>query len=106
MPDLISVYDSAGECIGKCGASCYQAKHPECKCICGGENHGIGFRRAMAQAAEITETIVKRADGAEVRNEAKDLELVECQGAELDEELASHFYKKVAVLPDRKKNAK
>ena len=89
---MISVYDSEGKCVGKCGASCYQAKEPECKCICGGENHGKGFRRAMAQTAEIVETVTKEAkDGVEVHNEAKDLKL---QGTELDEDFSSHFFKK------------
>lgn len=102
MPDLITVYDSNGKRIGKCGYSCYNAKGPECKCICQGANHGKGFKRAMAQTAEITETIIKRADdGIEVHNEAKDLKLVECQGTELDEDLASHFFKKVVTLPDK-----
>ena len=102
MPDLISVYDSEGKCIGKCGYSCYAATKPVCKCICGGKNHGVGFKRAMAQTAEITENLKKRTDyGFEVHNEAKDLKLIECQGTELDEDLASHFYKKVVVLPDK-----
>lgn len=103
MPDLIKVYDSDGKEIGKCGYSCYAATKPECNCICGGKNHGIGFKAAMAQAAEITEAIIKKAeDGTDVRNEAKDLKLIECQGTELDEDLESHFFKKVCVLPDKK----
>jgi hypothetical protein len=110
MPDLISVYDSEGKCIGKCGSSCYMAKEEECKCICGGNNHGIGFRQAMAQTAEITESLIKKADdGAAVTNEAKDLKLVQCQGTELDEDLQEHFFKKVTILPDKEhgpKNAK
>ena len=106
MPDLIAVYDSDGKCIGKCGYSCYAATKPECKCICGGKNHGIGFKRAMAQTGEIVDSIAdKMLDGTDVRNEAKDLE---CQGAELLDEdgnldLISHFFKKVAKLPDKEK---
>ena len=104
MPDLITVYDSEGKSIGKCGYSCYAAKKPDCKCICGGKNHGIGFTRAMAQTAEITEAIIKKADeGVEVHNEAKGLRLVKCQGTELDDDLASHFYKKVVILPDKER---
>ena len=98
MPDLISVYDSEGKCKGKCGFSCYAATKPDCKCICGGKNHGIGFTRAMAQTAEITETIIEKG-GKDVRNES--LELIECQGTELDEDLESHFFKKVVILPDK-----
>jgi len=102
MPDLISVYDSEGKKIGKCGYSCYAAKKPDCKCICGGENHGKGFRRAMAQTAEIVEKVIAE-DGQEIRNEAKDLKLIECQGTEFDEDLESHFFKKVVVLPEKEK---
>ena len=104
MPDLIKVYDPEGKCIGTCGASCYQAREDKCECICQGKNHGIGFRQAMAKAEEVTDDIIKRADdGVEVHNEAKDLQLIECQGTRLDEDLESHFFKKVVVLPDKKK---
>ena len=104
MPDLITVYDSKGKRIGTCGSSCYQAKDRVRQCICHGVNHGKGFRRAMAQAAEITEAIIQRADdGVEVHNEAKDLKLIECQGTHLDEDLESHFFKKVVVLPDKER---
>ncbi len=99
MPDLITVYDSEGKKMGICGSSCYEATKPDCDCICGGKNHGIGFSAAMAQTAEITETII--AKGTDAHNEAKDLKLVECQGTELDEDLSSHFFKKVCILPDK-----
>ena len=102
MPDLISVYDSKGKCIGKCGSSCYGAKEPECRCICKGANHGKGFKLAMAFTPSIVEAIIKRADdGVEVHNEAKDLKLIECQGTKEDLDLISHFFKKVVVLPDK-----
>ena len=105
MPDLIAVYDSDGKCVGKCGYSCYAAQKPECKCICGGENHGKGFRRAMSQSAAITEAIIEKGGkGTDVRNESKDLKLIECQGTELDEDIASHFFKKVVVLPDKEQD--
>lgn len=101
MPDLITVYDSEGKRIGKCGYSCYAARNPECKCICGGKNHGIGLKRAMAQTAGIMDSIANRMlDGEDVRNEAKDLKLVV---TELDEDIAAHFFKKVVVLPDKEK---
>ena len=102
MPDLIAVYDSEGKCIGKCGYSCYAATKPECKCICGGENHGIGFKRAMAQTGEIVDSIAgKMVDGVDVRNEAKDLEF---QGMDGDLDLISHFFKKVVKPPNEDKN--
>jgi hypothetical protein len=99
MPDLIVVYDSEGKRVGTCGSSCYDAMNQECKCICGGENHGVGFRRAMAQTADIVEKVVKdEAQGREICNEA--IKLIESQGTE-DEDLASHFFKKVVILPDK-----
>lgn len=102
MPDLIAVYDKDGNCIGKCGSSCYDARKDECKCICQGANHGIGFTKAMAQSEEITEGLIQKAEqGVQVHNEAKDLKLIECQGTQVEDDLASHFYKKVVVLPDK-----
>lgn len=105
MPDLIAVYNSEGKCIGKCGYSCYAATKPECKCICQGKNHGVGFKRAMAQTDELVDTIVEEMlDGVDVRNQAKDLKLIECQGTDEDLDLISHFFKKVVVLPDKEKD--
>lgn len=105
MPDLIKVYDTEGKLIGTCGYRCYAAKKPECKCICGGENHGKGFNQAMAQTASIVDKVVQNeTDGRKIVNEAKDLKLIECQGTEEDDEFASHFYKKVVVLPDKDQN--
>ena len=105
MPDLIAVYDSEGKCIGKCGYSCYAATKPECKCICGGKNHGIGFKRAMAQTGEIVDSIAdKMLDGVDVRNEAKDLKVIEYPGLEDDLDLLSHFFKKVVKEPEKENN--
>jgi hypothetical protein len=58
----------------------------------------------MAQTAEIVETIIEKAEaGVEVQNEAKDLKLVECKGTKPDEDLDSHFFKKVVIMPDNKR---
>lgn len=54
MTTLIAVYNSDG-CVGRCDARCYNAKTPECDCICGGKNHGAGLK----QAAENTEQMVE-----------------------------------------------
>jgi hypothetical protein len=113
MPDLIKVYDFDGKDIGTCGSSCYDAKEDECKCICGGKNHGVGFRQAMAQTAQVVEDVLKKAEVGsadrkvgEVHNEAKDLKLIESQGTELDDDLASHFFKKVTVMPETRLTVK
>jgi hypothetical protein len=51
MTTLLAVYGSEG-LIGRCDAKCYEATHPDCVCICGGRNHGVGRSRAIAQTRE------------------------------------------------------
>ena len=46
---LVSVYNSDG-CVGRCDAQCYDAKHLDCDCVCGGANHGKGEAAAMENA--------------------------------------------------------
>jgi hypothetical protein len=50
MTTVIAVYKHSG-CVGRCDANCHQAKSPECTCICGGANHGVGLKQAMANTA-------------------------------------------------------
>ena len=52
MTTLISFHTSGGE-SGRCDAKCYDAKHPDCDCLCGGRNHGAGLKRAMDNTREI-----------------------------------------------------
>lgn len=44
---LMEVRDNDG-LVGRCDARCYLAEHPKCHCICGGANHGVGSRQALA----------------------------------------------------------
>jgi len=46
MTTVISAYNSSG-CIGRCDAKCHVATHPDCDCICGGANHGVGLKQAI-----------------------------------------------------------
>ncbi len=46
MTTVYSVYNSEG-CVGRCDAKCHDAEGPECHCICGGANHGVGERIAL-----------------------------------------------------------
>lgn len=46
MTTLLAVYTKDG-CIGRCDAKCYDAEGPDCDCICGGMNHGVGLREAI-----------------------------------------------------------
>lgn len=48
---LISIYNSDG-LVGRCDARCYDAKHPDCVCICGGMNHGGGKQKAIDNITE------------------------------------------------------
>jgi hypothetical protein len=42
---LIAVYNNDG-CVGRCDERCYGATHPDCDCVCGGKNHGVGLSKA------------------------------------------------------------
>jgi hypothetical protein len=58
MTTVLAVYDSDG-CVGRCDAKCHHAATPDCDCICGGRNHGVGPTRAMANTRAM---LVERAD--------------------------------------------
>lgn len=32
----------------RCDARCHNAKQPTCDCVCGGMNHGVGTKQALA----------------------------------------------------------
>ena len=44
--------------VGRCDASCYNATGPECHCICGGANHGVGVKIALGDRRYIPENEV------------------------------------------------
>lgn len=52
MTTLISVYNSSG-CIGRCDDKCHSATGPDCDCVCGGANHGVGLQKAMTNTREM-----------------------------------------------------
>jgi len=37
----------------RCDAKCYNAKHLECHCICGGTNHGAGIEQASKNVSQV-----------------------------------------------------
>ena len=50
MPTLITM--TVGSARARiCGARCYHAKGDDCQCICGGRNHGKGFKEAHRTTA-------------------------------------------------------
>ena len=58
MTTLIEVRNSSG-IVGRCDAKCYNAKHPDCDCICGGKNHGAGLQQAMENTREMAEAWIE-----------------------------------------------
>lgn len=56
---LMSVHNSEG-CVGRCDARCYNAKHPECDCICHGMNHGKGRDRAIENTQFHAEKMIEK----------------------------------------------
>lgn len=55
------IYSHNGDhCTGKCDANCYDAKHPECNCICGGMNHGVGQQKAIDNTKEWAEKWIEK----------------------------------------------
>jgi len=67
MATLIAAYNSEG-CIGRCDAKCYNAESPDCHCICGGKNHGVGLKKAIDNTRELAESWIEqyRADHPDV----------------------------------------
>ena len=73
MTTLIIVKKSNGRIVGRCDATCYDARTPECTCICGGANHGMGLKKASEQVSEYTEERLRQlaGKGAFVTDEAR-----------------------------------
>lgn len=57
---------SAGSVVQSCDARCYDAEHDACKCVCGGESHGVGLEQATANARRMWAVWVDRAIRGEV----------------------------------------
>jgi len=62
MTTLIEAHNSSG-CIGRCDAKCYNAEHPDCQCICGGANHGVGLAKAVENTEELAESWIESYGG-------------------------------------------
>lgn len=42
----------------KCNSRCYNAKHPTCRCLCGGINHMKGLEQAQTNVQSIAEKLI------------------------------------------------
>lgn len=51
----------------RCDARCYDARGPDCSCVCGGRNHGKGLQAALEQTLESFEEIREDKIGLEPR---------------------------------------
>lgn len=55
------IYASNGEqCIGKCDANCYNATHQDCDCVCGGKNHGVGYKKAVENTIKYADEWIEK----------------------------------------------
>jgi len=59
MTRLISYQSCGGH--GRCDARCYEAREPECDCICGGRNHGAGREQAIENTRELAQGWIDQA---------------------------------------------
>ena len=59
MASLMSTYSKQGHSIRSCNAICYDATKDDCKCICGGVNHGKGLEKAQKNTVEMAKTFME-----------------------------------------------
>ncbi len=59
MSTLI-VSRSGGNARRSCNAKCYNAIGPDCDCMCGGVNHGVGEMQARANCSAMGVSWVQR----------------------------------------------
>jgi len=52
---------SSGKLRRACNAKCYLAKGPECDCMCGGVNHGVGEMQARQNCRAMGVSWIARA---------------------------------------------
>jgi hypothetical protein len=57
---LIEQRNGDGSLAGRCDARCYEAKNPDCDCICGGKNHGAGLKQAMDNTSAMTAALLEK----------------------------------------------
>jgi hypothetical protein len=57
MTTVLSYHTSGGE-EGRCDARCHNAVSPDCDCICGGANHGVGTQQAIENTRLMAEQMI------------------------------------------------
>ncbi len=59
MTVLITVRNGQ-QMLGRCDATCYNAKGDRCRCICGGINHGVGELQAQYNLVDLPSVLEAR----------------------------------------------
>ena len=59
----VMIWSNSGGLKGRCDATCHNAKHPTCRCMCGGRYHGSARNGTFEE--------VRREHGEEVLASAK-----------------------------------
>ena len=47
MTTVIEARNADGSLLGRCDSKCHTAKRPTCRCLCAGQNHGVGTAQAL-----------------------------------------------------------
>ena len=58
MSTLITVRNGQ-QMLGRCDATCYNAKGHKCRCVCGGINHGASLNWALTYTEQLSRHIAK-----------------------------------------------
>lgn len=59
MTTMITVGNSEGS--RRCDATCHDAKHDKCVCVCGGRNHGVGRQKALENTRQMAKAMLEYA---------------------------------------------
>ena len=55
---MTTLIDAHGAGAGRCDAKCYDAQGPDCDCVCGGLNHGMGKSHATENTRQLAGTML------------------------------------------------
>lgn len=77
MTTIIIRKNKDGAITGRCDASCYDAKGKKCKCVCGGDNHGVGINDAILFTSQYSKLLQNLSDLGEIEIKQGQLQLFE-----------------------------
>jgi predicted GTPase len=97
MTVLMSVQFGNGK-KGKCDSRCYDAIRPDCSCVCGGINHGVGYLQAKQNIEKIVDGDSEAWD--ELRAKVRE------QYPEAEADLILNAYKEASKAKQIRENSK